>query len=208
MTLLVEASRPGAVDQAAHLLAAGGLVAFPTDTIYGLGASAFQPASVERLFAAKDRPLERSIPILIAAAEELERLSSDVSDSIRELGRAFWPGPLTLVVPRRSDLPASLGPTPTVGVRVPDHPVALALLRAAGPLAVTSANRSGAEECTTAVQVEASLAGRVDLILDGGRCPGGLASTVAVVEGTTVRILRQGPIRQEALIAVLARNVS
>jgi L-threonylcarbamoyladenylate synthase len=208
MMLRIEASLPGAIEQASQLLAAGGLVAFPTDTIYGLGASALQPASIKRLFVAKDRPLERSIPILIAAAEDLERVSPDVSDSIRELGRAFWPGPLTLVVPRRSDLPASLGPTPTVGVRVPDHPVALALLRAAGPLAVTSANRSGGEESTTAAQVEASLAGRVDLILDGGHCPGGLASTVAVVEGNTVRILRPGPIQQEALIAVLDRNVS
>lgn len=208
MTIRVEASTPGALEHAAQVLAGGGLVAFPTDTLYGLGACATLPASIERLFTAKDRPLERSIPILIASQDQLERVAVEVPDAVRRLALAFWPGPLTLIVPRRGDLPAILGPTPTVGVRVPDHPVALGLLQLAGPLAVTSANLSGSEGCTTAEQVEQVLSGRVDLILDGGRCPGGVASTVAACDGGEVRILREGPISREALLAVLVGGVS
>ena len=208
MKTQVNASSPGALQRAAQVLAGGGLVAFPTDTLYGLGASASLPISIERLFTAKDRPLERSIPILIASLEQLEDVAADVPEAVRRLASAFWPGPLTLIVPRRGDLPDILGPAPTVGVRVPNHPVALALLQLTGPLAVTSANRSGAEGCTTAEQVEQALAGKVDLILDGGRCPGGVASTVAAHDGRDVSILRQGPISREAIIAALAGGIS
>jgi L-threonylcarbamoyladenylate synthase len=208
MTTREVASAPGALQQAAQVLAGGGLVAFPTDTLYGLGACATLPASIERLFTAKDRPRDRSIPILIGSLDQLERVAVDVPEAVRRLALAFWPGPLTLVVPRREDLPDILGPTPTVGVRVPNHPVALGLLQLAGPLAVTSANLSGAEGCTTADQVEQALSGRVELILDGGRCPGGVASTVAAFDGGNVRILREGPISREAVLAVLADGVS
>ncbi len=208
MKTRVNASSPKALQRAAQVLADGGLVAFPTDTLYGLGASVSLPLSIERLFIAKDRPLERSIPILIASLDQLEDVAAVVPESVRRLALAFWPGPLTLIVPRRGDLPDILGPTPTVGVRVPNHPVALALLRLSGPLAVTSANLSGAEGCTTGEQVEQALTGKIDLILDGGRCPGGVASTVAAHDGKGVRILRQGPISREAIIAALASGIS
>lgn len=204
MTARISAGSAGALQQAAHVIAGGGLVAFPTDTIYGLGASVRLPASIARLFSAKERPFERPIPVLIASVDQLDQVAAEVPGAVRRLAVAFWPGPLTLVVPRQDNLPDILGPTPTVGVRVPDHPVALGLLQLAGPLAVTSANLSGAEGCTTAEQVEQSLSGRVDLILDGGRCPGGIASTVAAFDQGEVRILREGPVRREELHAILA----
>lgn len=208
MTTRVAADSPGAIQRAFRVLQNGGLVAFPTDTLYGLGALVGSASSIERLYTAKDRPRDRSIPVLIASPDDLGKVAFNLPERILQLAGAFWPGPLTLVVPRRDDLPEILGPTQTVGVRVPDHPVARELLRRAGPLAVTSANRSGGEGCVTAEQVEEALAGRVDWILDGGPCPGGMASTVAEIDGDDVRILREGPISREAMLAALAGSVS
>jgi L-threonylcarbamoyladenylate synthase len=208
MTSRITADSPDAMRSALRVLRNGGLVAFPTDTLYGLGALVGSGPSIDRLFTAKDRPRERSIPVLIGSPDDLARVAIDVPKRVLRLGEAFWPGPLTLVVPRREDLPENLGPTRTIGVRVPDHPVALELLRQAGPLAVTSANRSGDEGCISAEQVEQALGGRVDLILDGGPCPGGMASTVAQLDGDRLRILREGPIRLEALLAALGESVS
>jgi L-threonylcarbamoyladenylate synthase len=208
MTTRVAADSPGAIRNAIRVLQNGGLVAFPTDTLYGLGAQVRSASAIERLYTAKDRPRDRSIPVLIDSPDDLGKVAFNLPEKALRLAGTFWPGPLTLVVPRREDLPRILGPTQTIGVRVPDHPVARELLRRAGPLAVTSANRSGGEGCVTAEQVEEALAGRVDLILDGGRCPGGMASTVAEIDGDELRILREGPISLEALLASLAGSVS
>lgn len=204
----ISADLAGSLDQAVRVLSDGGLVAFPTDTLYGLGALVSLPAAIERLFEAKDRQRDKAIPVLIASIGDLEKVAAGVPETVNRLAAAFWPGPLTIVVPRREDLPSVLGPTSTVGVRVPNHPVALALLRQAGPLAVTSANRSGGQGCQTAEQVEQALAGKVDLILDGGRCPGGQASTVIECTGREVAVLREGPIGLESLQSVLAGDVS
>jgi L-threonylcarbamoyladenylate synthase len=187
--------------QAANLLLGGDLVAFPTDTVYGVGAHAWQPEAVARLYAAKLRAREKAIPVLIADPGDLNLVALDPPPVALRLARAFWPGPLTLVLPRQcmiSDEITAGGET--VAVRVPDHPVARALIRAVGaPLATTSANLSGEPDCLVASQVAAQLAGRIAMILDGGRCPGGVPSTVASIDSDDIVILRPGPISVEAL---------
>jgi L-threonylcarbamoyladenylate synthase len=183
-------------------LRGGGLVAFPTDTVYGLGASAFDPAAVVRIFAAKDRPPEKAIPVLLASASELAQVSPAPGRIAIRLAACFWPGPLTLVVAKDPRVPDAVAGE-TVGVRVPDHPVALSLLRLVGPLAVTSANLSGRDSPITADQVLEQLDGRLDLILDGGATPGGIPSTVVDCTASELFILRQGPLTLEQLNVAL-----
>lgn len=185
-------------------LKSGELVAFPTDTVYGLGAALRHPASILRLYEVKGRDASKAIPILIGSLEELAQVAQDPSPAAWRLARRFWPGPLTLVVPRRPDLPAELTSYGTIGVRMPDHVDALALLRRSGPLAVTSANLSDQPSAVTAAAVLAQLEGRIPLILDGGACSGGISSTVADASGPQVKILRQGPLSLADLLAVLS----
>jgi L-threonylcarbamoyladenylate synthase len=200
-TLVVPADDPRALQQALDTLKQGGLVAFPTDTVYGLGALAFDPISIERLYAVKGRESSKAIPILICDMRELSQVAASTDSRPRRLAERFWPGPLTLVVPRHPSLPEVLTPYPTVGVRMPDHPVALAFIKRTGPLAVTSANLSGQPSATTAGEVLAYLRGRIDLVLDGGPTPGGIPSTVVDCSGPELAILRQGPITLEELLA-------
>lgn len=190
----------------AHALAvlnAGGLVAFPTDTVYGVGALAFDGTAIESIYLAKDRPVEKAIPILISDAKELEKVAMDIPEAAHRLAARFWPGPLTILVPKRSDLPKAVSATTTVGVRVPDHETARALLRAAGPMAVTSANISGAQSPVSAEQVYEQLSGRIPLIIDGGQTPGGVPSTLVDCTIPELKILREGPISLEELRSVL-----
>jgi len=200
-TLVVPADDPRALQQALDTLQQGGLVAFPTDTVYGLGALAFDPISIECLYAVKGRESSKAIPILICDLGELSQVAATIDSRTRRLAERFWPGPLTLVVPRHPSLPEVLTPYPTVGVRMPDHPVALAFIKRTGPLAVTSANLSGQPSATTAGEVLAYLRGRIDLLLDGGPTPGGVSSTVVDCSGPDLAILRQGPITLEELLA-------
>jgi L-threonylcarbamoyladenylate synthase len=201
-TKIVPAS-PESLRLACDVLRAGGLVAFPTDTVYGVGALAFDGAAVESIYAAKDRPVEKAIPVLIGDPDDLAKVSLDVPENALKLAARFWPGPLTLVVPKHPDLPETVSAAPTVGVRVPDHPVARALLRAAGPMAVTSANLSGQSSPVTAQEVFAQLGGRIALILDGGKTPGGVPSTVVDCAGAEPQILREGPISGEEIFTLL-----
>lgn len=185
-----------AIDVAARILAEGGLVAFPTDTVYGVGAHAFQPDAVERIYMAKVRPRDKAIPILLAQADDLALVAEGITETAWLLAERFWPGGLTLVLPKKANVPdvVSAG-GPTVAVRVPDHPVPLALMAALGaPLAATSANLSGRPSLVTAGEVEAELGGRIELILDGGRCPGGVPSTVLDLTTDPPTILRAGAI--------------
>lgn len=200
-TRIIPANSPHALSHALDVLKSGGLVAFPTDTVYGVGALAFDGKSVESIYAAKDRPIEKAIPILIADAEDMEKVGRDIPQIAYRLAVRFWPGPLTCVIPKQPTLPEAVSATPTVGVRVPDHEVARALLRAAGPMAVTSANISGEESPSTAEEVFTQLNGRIELIIDGGRTPGGIPSTVVDCSGTEVRILREGPISLQELLS-------
>ncbi|HSB03285.1 MAG TPA: L-threonylcarbamoyladenylate synthase [Anaerolineales bacterium] len=203
-TEILPASSSATIPRAHEVLQSGGLVAFPTDTVYGVGALAFDEQAVASVYAAKDRPAEKAIPILIGDADDLEKVAIEIPDIARKLASRFWPGPLTLLVPKRLDLPESVSTTATVGVRVPDHEVARALLRAAGPLAVTSANISGGRSPATAQEVYEQLGGRIPLIIDGGRAPGGVPSTLVDCTIPELKILREGPISGEELPSALS----
>ena len=205
-TEVLPASSEDALRRALDVLSTGGLVAFPTDTVYGVGALAFDGKAIESIYAAKDRPVEKAIPILISEAGELEKVGVDIPDTALVLASRFWPGPLTVLVPKRLDLPASVSATSTVGVRVPDHDVARALLRLAGPMAVTSANISGAQSPVSAHEVYEQLGGGIPLILDGGPTPGGVPSTLVDCTTPELKILREGPIRMEDLHSALHKG--
>ena len=202
-TITVQASSPGAIAQALDVLRAGGLVAFPTDTVYGVGALAYDGEAVESIYHAKDRPADKAIPVLICDTRDLEKVSDNIPDAARILSARFWPGPLTVLIPKRADLPEAVSATSTVGVRVPDHEVVRALLRLAGPMAVTSANLSGQPSPTSAEEVLAQLDGRLELIIDGGKTPGGIPSTVVDCTGLEIKILREGPISLRELLSAL-----
>ena len=194
-----------AVLEAAGILRAGGVVAFPTETVYGLGADARSESAVERVFVAKGRPADNPLIVHVASADDLASAASFVPDEALRLAAAFWPGPLTLVLPAREELRrAACRGLPTVAVRVPDHPVALALLRACGfPLAAPSANLSGRPSPTRAEDVALDLAGRIPLVLDGGPCRVGLESTVLDLTGATPLILRPGAVSAAEIERVL-----
>lgn len=202
-TDILPASSNGAILRALAVLREGGLVAFPTDTVYGVGALAFDGEAIESIYAAKDRPIEKAIPILLSDAEELDQVGIDIPTAALRLASRFWPGPLTILVPKRLDLPPSVSATSTVGVRVPDHDVARALLRAAGPMAVTSANISGGPSPVSAQEVFEQLGGRIPLIIDGDRTPGGIPSTLVDCTTPEIMVLREGPIRWEELRSAL-----
>ncbi|MBM4458250.1 MAG: threonylcarbamoyl-AMP synthase [Chloroflexi bacterium] len=187
---------------AAELLRRGELVAFPTDTVYGVGAVVWDAAAVAKLYTAKLRSLDKAIPVLLADPDDVTLVAGDLPAAVLRIAERFWPGPLTLVVPKGERVPAEVtSGGVTVAVRVPDHPLARALIRAAGaPVATTSANLSGQPSPVTAQDVEAQLRGRVALILDGGPCPGGVPSTVVDVSGPQPVILRPGPISLEQIV--------
>ena len=195
----------GDIEKAAGVLRDGGLVAFPTETVYGLGADASDPAAVSRIFQAKGRPPTHPLIVHVAGAEHLDGWVEKVPEPARLLAEQFWPGPLTLVLRRgpRASL-AATGGLETVGVRVPDHPVALALLSAfGGGAAAPSANRFGSVSPTTADHVRAELGDAVDFVLDGGPCQVGVESTIVDATGDTLSVLRPGGVAREDLEAVL-----
>ena len=195
------------LDGAAERLRAGGLAAFPTDTVYGVAALASDPLAVRKLFEAKNRAPDKAIPILLASPADLPLVAGQVGEVAARLAEAFWPGPLTLVLPKAPLVPVAVSRTGTVAVRVPDHPLARALIAAAGaPLAVTSANRSGEPATTDPAVVYRMLAGKIAALLDGGLAPGGLPSTVVdCARPGTPFILRPGPITADDLAATMNR---
>jgi len=182
------------IQSALEVLRSGGIVAFPTDTVYGLGALAFNNEAIESIYKAKDRPIEKAIPILIGDLSDFDKVAVDIPAMALRFAARFWPGPLTCVVPKKLTLPLAVSATHTVAVRIPDHHDARALLRAAGPMAVTSANISGQTSPSTAQQVYEQLNGRISLILDGGKTQGGVPSTLVDCTGEVPVILREGPI--------------
>jgi len=185
---------PGAVRRAAAVIRAGGLVAFPTETVYGLGANALDPAAVARVFEAKGRPATNPVIVHVADVVQVVNVAAEWPETADRLAARFWPGPLTVVVPRRPGVPDVVtAGGPTVAVRCPNHPVAAALIREAGvPVAAPSANRSTELSPTRAEHVLQGLDGRIDMVLDGGPCPGGIESTVVDATGDVVRLLRPG----------------
>lgn len=191
--------------EAIAVLEAGGVVALPTDTVYGIAVKVSTPGGIERLFRVKDRPPEKGIALLLGDADQADAVGMPNSTS-RRLADAFWPGPLTLVLPRRpgSNLPDVLTDgVRTIGVRVPDHPTPRALAAAVGPLPTTSANLSGAENSVDANMVIAQLGNRIDLVLNGGRTMGAVASTVVDCTGTEPVVLREGVLGTARILEAL-----
>ena len=195
-----------AIEEAAHLLRAGEVVAFPTETVYGLGANGFDAAACAKIYEAKGRPSDNPLILHIAHRAMLDEVALDVPEMAEHLLAAFAPGPLTLVLRRRAAVPDRItGGLETVGVRMPENDAALALIRATGfPLAAPSANTSGRPSPTTAEAVLDDLAGRIPLILDGGPCRFGVESTIVDVTGEAAVILRPGAITREMLEEVVA----
>ena len=195
--IAADAPDPAGLAEAARLLQQGGLVAFPTETVYGLGADAANPRALERLNRVKGRPPEKPYSLHMHSAEQVRAYVTSIPPMAQRLMDRFWPGPLTIIMPGADGK--------TVGFRLPDHPIARAFLLACGvPVAAPSANRSGSPPPTDAQEVAAALNGDVDCILDGGPTTFGRESTVVEIAGDRVEIRREGAVSQEAIRAALA----
>ena len=194
VSALGEPPPPTAILQAVRALAQGLPIGIPTDTVYGLAVDPFKPGAADRIFAAKRRPRDVNLPLLVSGMDQAMAVSTAVPDLAVELMRRYWPGALTIVIPARPDLGADLGEDElTVGVRSPAHPVPLALCAASGPLATTSAKQHGEPPLVTAEQVATSFGDAVAVVLDGGTCEGS-PSTVVDCTGRQLKLLREGRI--------------
>ena len=188
MSVLQEEIRKGV-----RILQKGGVIAFPTDTVYGLGADAFNSIAVERIYEIKNRPKYQQFPLLIADVKQLTILAEPIPEITWLLARRFWPGGLTLVLSKKDTAPAYPASGPTIAVRVPNHPVCQALIKGLGnPITGTSANISGQPAASTAEEVEQQLEDKIDLIINGSRCPSGKESTIVDITHEPPTILRHG----------------
>ncbi len=204
-TLLLKATEKEDICRAGELLRQGGVVAIPTETVYGLAADATNAQAVKKIFEAKGRPQDNPLIVHIASMDDLPPLVEDIPEEARKLAQVFWPGPLTMVFRKSGRIPAETSAgLDTVGIRMPLHPAARDAIRAAGvPLAAPSANRSGRPSPTTARHVLEDMKGRIDAILDGGECEVGVESTVVDMTGDTPRVLRPGAVTREQILHVL-----
>jgi len=195
------------IDAAVDAVGRGAVIVLPTDTVYGVGADAFQPDAVARVLAAKGRGRQMPPPVLIPDVRTVDGLAMDVPAAARALMEACWPGALTVIVTAQPSLAWDLGDTHgTVALRVPDHAAARALLGRTGPLAVTSANRTGEPAATTAAEAQAQLGDAVAVYLDAGDSPLGVASTIVDATGATLRIVRQGGISRERIVEIVGED--
>jgi L-threonylcarbamoyladenylate synthase len=198
--LLYGADEPAHIARAGELLQSGHLVAFPTDTVYGIGADARLTDAIYEIYIAKRRSPDKAIPLLISDLEEIRPFVASIPSAARAVIDAFWPGSLTLVLPIAANVPAIISPGPGIAIRMPDHPVALELIRRLGsPIAATSANLSGSRDATTAQAVVEQLGRRIDMVLDGGPTPGAQPSTIVDFTQQPARVLRVGAITLEQL---------
>ena len=181
------------IEKGVNILQKGGVIAFPTDTVYGLGADAFNSVAVEKIYQIKNRPEHLQLPLLIADMEQLAAVADPIPEIAQLLASRFWPGGLTLVLPKAVSVPAHVAPGPTIAVRIPDHPVCMALVQRLGnPIIGTSANISGQPAALTAQEVGQQLGEKIDFIINGGKCTGGKESTVVDATDESLTILRQG----------------
>jgi len=194
------------IELAAELLKEGKLVAFPTETVYGLGASVFQRRAMERVYEVKGRGERKPLTVHIATEKAIDGFAREITPKARKLVSAFWPGPLTLVLPKKEDVPPEISRSDKVGLRMPDHPIALALIERSGPLVAPSANLSGHPSPTTPQMVKEQLDDRIDCLIDGGRTPLGIESTVVELADKP-RILRRGMISEEDIEEILEEKV-
>lgn len=204
-TELIEQHSVNAVERAAEVLKNGGLVVFPTETVYGLGALMSKPAALKRIYDIKGRDEKKPLSILLTDKSQV-RLAAQPEETdqraVENLAETYWPGPLTMVLPKKPGIPDSVtAGLDTIGIRVPDHAFALALVKAAGePVATTSANLSGMPAAVTAQEAKEALDGKVNLIVDGGSCPVKVASTVIGFDGGRVKIYREGLLTKEEIM--------
>ena len=203
MTVVIAADQPGALEQAATAVEQGAVIGVPTDTVYGLVCLYSDAAAIDRLFAVKERPSQKALPVLLGDAEQATAVVRATGEAAAQaLIERYWPGPLTLVLPARGRLPPALtAGGDTVGVRLPAHPFLRALARRVGPLASSSANRSGEPPCATAAAVLDQLDGRIPLLVDAGPAPLARSSTVLDLSGPQPKLLREGPIGPDELAA-------
>ena len=192
-------------EKAGEIIKNGGLVAFPTETVYGLGGDAFNPDSSKKIYAAKGRPSDNPLIVHIAEMSALDKLSDNIPKTLYDLADAFWPGPLTMIIKKKQAVPSeTTGGLDTVAIRMPDHPVALKLIRAGGGyIAAPSANASGRPSPTLASHVEEDLNGRIDMIIDGGEVGIGIESTIVDLSGDVPMILRPGYVTRDMLERVI-----
>jgi L-threonylcarbamoyladenylate synthase len=197
------------VEQAVIILKQGGIVACPTDTVYGVGAAINIDSAVERVFQIKGRPHNRALPILLAEKYQIAEVAKIVPPLARRLADRFFPGALTIVLPKADSVSDIVtGGRKTIAMRIADHPIPIAVVRGLGvPIVGTSANLSGSPSALTAKEVHAQLGDKVDMIINGGKCPGGWESTIIDLSGETPRVLRQGPISLEELKEVCPRLI-
>lgn len=183
----------------------GGVVAIPTDTVYGIACSVHNSRAIDQMYEIKDRELTKAIPVLISSLAQLNLIVTDFNDEAKLLATDYWPGALTMLMEKRKSLPDNLSIYPTVGVRMPDHDWLRKIMNETGPLAATSANISGAANPTTAQEVLDQLEGRIDLIIDGGKCEGGIPSTVVDISSGSMQILREGGIAKSEIMNLLKK---
>ena len=201
-----DASEDIEVEQAVRALRSGGVVAFPTDTLYGLGADVFNPAAVESIFRIKERPSGLALPVLIDDWDQLERVTENVPDAARALAERFWPGPLTLIVNKSAGVSDRVtAGAPTVAVRIPDHPVPRAISRLlGGPITGTSANISGQPDPQDLDELREQIGNKVDYVVTAGPTPMGAASTIVDITGETPALIREGAIPFDDIIQLLS----
>lgn len=206
-TKLLNADQRGAIEEAARLLKSGHLIAFPTDTLYGVGADILNPLAIQQLYEAKRRSLNKGIPILLSDVDKIENVVSQIPDSAISLAQKFWPGPLTLILRKHDHLPGIISPNDNVAVRVPGNDVARKFIREAGGVVVTSsANRSGELPALDAYEALTALGDSIAAVLDGGRVPIGIPSTIVDCTTSPPKILREGPLSKEELSLVRVKE--
>lgn len=203
-TLFLDGEKHSALVKIANLLQAGELIAFPTDTVYGLGCDPYNPEAIAKLFTVKERDLDKGIPILVADMSDLPKVCADIPEAAARLIRYFWPGALTVIVPRHPQLPTSLSPNDSIAVRMPAHTVARNIIRhAGGALATTSANRSGEPPALDSKMAWDILQGKIAAVVDGYHAYHAAASTIIDCTVIPPRILRVGPITEDEINQVL-----
>lgn len=204
---LLNADQTGAIEEAARLLKSGHLIAFPTDTLYGVGADILNAQAIQQLYVAKGRSLKKGIPVLLSDIGKLKDIVSQTPDFALSLAQKYWPGPLTLILPKQDHIPGIISPDDNVAVRVPDNDVARKFIRSSGgAVATSSANRSGEPPALNAQEALAALGDSIAAVLDGGRVVLGVASTIVDCTISPPRILREGPLSSEDLSLVKVKE--
>jgi L-threonylcarbamoyladenylate synthase len=202
---IISQDNKNAVQETLNVIRSGGVVAVPTDTVYGIACSVNNGDAIQSLYQIKIRESIKAIPVLIADFNQIDQVAKNLNDNAVKLAQSFWPGALTIIVEKNELLPANLTINPTVGIRIPDHDWLRAIMRKVGPLAATSANISGEASPSTAKQVLEQLNGRIELVIDGGECKGGISSTVVDCSHYEINILREGGITPEEIRSVIGK---